>query len=62
MSTHSFENKKSVPVRVLSFHFANGKMKTAILEIILVNSRQRYFLQIDVTKIYPWDKLAPSGG
>jgi len=37
-------------------------MKTAILEIILVNSRQRYFLQIDVTKIYPWDKLAPSGG
>jgi hypothetical protein len=30
MSTHSFENKKSVPVRVLSFHFAVGKMKTAI--------------------------------
>ncbi len=30
MSTHSFENKKSVPVRVLSFHFAYGKMKTAI--------------------------------
>ncbi len=30
MSTHSFENKKSFPVRVLSFHFAVGKMKTAI--------------------------------
>jgi len=30
MSTHSFENKKSVPLRVLSFHFAVGKMKTAI--------------------------------
>ncbi|MFN5863171.1 MAG: hypothetical protein ACK451_14560, partial [Pseudanabaena sp.] len=30
ISTHSFENKKSVPVRVLSFHFALGKMKTAI--------------------------------
>ncbi|GEM_PF-2881367 len=30
MSTHSFENKKSVPVRVLSFHFAVGKMKTDI--------------------------------
>jgi len=31
MSVYSFENKKSVPVRVLSFHFAVGKMKTAIL-------------------------------
>jgi len=31
MSTHSFENKKSVPLRVLSFHFAVGKMKTAIV-------------------------------
>jgi hypothetical protein len=30
MSTHSFENKKSVPLRVLSFYFAVGKMKTAI--------------------------------
>jgi hypothetical protein len=30
MSVYSFENKKSVPVRVLSFHFAYGKMKTAI--------------------------------
>jgi hypothetical protein len=27
---YSFENKKSVPLRVLSFHFAVGKMKTAI--------------------------------
>jgi hypothetical protein len=32
MSTHYFENKKSVPLRVLSFHFAVGKMKTAIRE------------------------------
>jgi len=31
MSVYSFENKKSVPLRVLSFHFAYGKMKTAIL-------------------------------
>jgi len=30
MSVYSFENKKSVPLRVLSFHFAYGKMKTAI--------------------------------
>ncbi len=30
MSVYSFENKKSVPLRVLSFHFAVGKMKTAI--------------------------------
>jgi len=30
MSVYSFENEKSVPVRVLSFHFAVGKMKTAI--------------------------------
>ncbi len=28
MSVYSFENKKPVPVRVLSFHFAVGKMKT----------------------------------
>ncbi len=34
MSTHSFENKKSFPVRVLSFHFAYGKMKTAIVNAI----------------------------
>jgi len=33
MSTHSFENKKSVPVRVLSFHFAYGKTKTAITRV-----------------------------
>ncbi len=32
MSVYSFENKKSVPVRVLSFHFAVGKMKTAVYE------------------------------
>ncbi|MFN5816738.1 MAG: hypothetical protein ACK47D_11825, partial [Pseudanabaena sp.] len=31
MSVYSFENKKSVPLRVLSFHFAVGKMKTAII-------------------------------
>jgi len=31
MSVYSFENKKSVPLRVLSFHFAYGKMKTAIV-------------------------------
>ncbi|MFN9646950.1 MAG: hypothetical protein ACK58Z_00175, partial [Pseudanabaena sp.] len=30
MSVYSFENKKSVPLRVLSFHFAVGKMKTTI--------------------------------
>ncbi|MFO0209396.1 MAG: hypothetical protein ACK53E_01125 [Pseudanabaena sp.] len=34
MSTHSFENKKSVPLRVLSFHFAVGKMKTAIANFL----------------------------
>ncbi len=28
MSVYSFENKKSVLVRVLSFHFAYGEMKT----------------------------------
>jgi len=32
MSVYSFENKKSVPLRVLSFHFAVGKMKTAIYD------------------------------
>ncbi|MFN5835421.1 MAG: hypothetical protein ACK47J_01550, partial [Pseudanabaena sp.] len=31
MSVYSFENKKSVPLRALSFHFAYGKMKTAIV-------------------------------
>jgi hypothetical protein len=31
MSGNSFENKKTVPLRVLSFHFAVGKMKTAIV-------------------------------
>jgi len=31
MSVYSLENKKSVPLRVLSFHFAYGKMKTAIV-------------------------------
>ncbi|MFN5965287.1 MAG: DUF433 domain-containing protein [Pseudanabaena sp.] len=30
MSVYSFENKKSVPLRVLSFHFAGGKLKTPI--------------------------------
>jgi hypothetical protein len=30
MSAYSFENKKSIPVRFLSFHFAVGKMKNAI--------------------------------
>jgi len=31
MSTHSFENKKSVLLRVLSSRFVVGKMKTAIV-------------------------------
>jgi len=31
MSAYSFENKKSILVKVLSFHFAYGKMKTAIM-------------------------------
>jgi len=35
MSVYSFENKKSVPLRVLSFHFAYGKMKTAISNAIV---------------------------
>ncbi len=35
MSVYSFENKKSVPLRVLSFHFAVGKMKTAIQQFLL---------------------------
>ncbi len=30
MSAYLFENKKSVPVGFLSFHFAYGKMKTVI--------------------------------
>ncbi|MFM7887569.1 MAG: hypothetical protein ACKPCM_12955, partial [Pseudanabaena sp.] len=30
MSAYSFENKESIPVRFLRFHFAVGKMKTAI--------------------------------
>ncbi|MFN5836319.1 MAG: hypothetical protein ACK47J_06250, partial [Pseudanabaena sp.] len=30
MSVYSFENKKSVPLRVLSFDFGVGTMKTAI--------------------------------
>jgi hypothetical protein len=30
MSKHSFENKKSISVRFLGFHFAVGKMKTAV--------------------------------
>jgi hypothetical protein len=34
MSVYSFENKKSVPLRVLSFHFSYGKMKTAIPETL----------------------------
>ncbi|MFM7887292.1 MAG: hypothetical protein ACKPCM_11510, partial [Pseudanabaena sp.] len=34
MSAYSFENKKLIPVRFLSFHFAYGKMKTAILELL----------------------------
>ncbi len=31
MSAYSFENKKLIPVWVLRFHFAYGKMKTAIV-------------------------------
>ncbi len=38
MSTYSFENKKSVLVRVLSFHFAYGKMKTAIMLVGIASS------------------------
>jgi hypothetical protein len=38
MSAYSFENKKSIPVRVLSFHFAAGRMKTAIAIDIWRNS------------------------
>jgi len=30
MSVYSFETKKTNPVKVLSFHFAVGKMKTAL--------------------------------
>ncbi len=30
MIAYSFENKKLIPVKVLGFHFAVGKMKTAI--------------------------------
>jgi hypothetical protein len=30
MSAYAFESKDPIPVRVLSFHFAYGKMKTAI--------------------------------
>jgi len=29
MSVYSFENRKTILIRVLSFHFAYGKMKTA---------------------------------
>jgi len=36
MNAYSFENKKSFPLRVLSFHFAVGKMKTAIVFEILL--------------------------
>jgi len=32
MSAYSFENLESIPVSVLSFHFAYGKMKTAIID------------------------------
>jgi hypothetical protein len=42
MSTHSFENKKSVPLRVLSFHFAYGKMKTAIRERVCIANPLSY--------------------
>jgi len=36
MNAYSFENKKSIPVKFLSFHFAVGKMKTAVLLGILL--------------------------
>jgi hypothetical protein len=32
MSAYSFENQNTTIIRVLSFHFAVGKMKTAIIE------------------------------
>jgi hypothetical protein len=30
MSAHSFENKKTIPARFLSFHVAIGNMETAL--------------------------------
>jgi phycoerythrin-associated linker protein len=39
MSAYSFESKNPIPVRVLSFHFAVGKMKTAISPHIFLQSK-----------------------
>jgi hypothetical protein len=43
MSAYSFENKKTSPVRVLSFHFAVGKMKTAITEMAAYKNSLKYY-------------------
>jgi hypothetical protein len=52
MSVYSFENKKSVPLRVLSFHFAVGKMKTAIPVLTGLQTRQ-----ITASDIFAWLKV-----
>ncbi|MCA6586595.1 MAG: hypothetical protein IM524_09310 [Pseudanabaena sp. M051S1SP1A06QC] len=52
MSVYSFENKKSVPLRVLSFHFAVGKMKTAIPVLTGLETRQ-----ITASDIFAWLKV-----
>jgi len=50
MSVYSFENKKSVPLRVLSFHFAVGKINYPIssrLEQQIKNSDRALFILHD---------------
>ncbi|MFN7615698.1 MAG: hypothetical protein ACK5RM_05825, partial [Pseudanabaena sp.] len=59
MSVYSFENKKSVPLRVLSFHFAVGKMKTTILKNF--NNVKRLFELVTHLQVFCFEKIFKYG-